>query len=111
MVCRKNKLIVILKPFSVILLLFSVFAIVWLRSSVVSLEYNISNLEKKRTELMIQRKILAAERANLISVERFENAASNGLVFPDRIKVVHVKKAKETDTYKASLVIKEKEDR
>jgi cell division protein FtsL len=103
MIRRQNRLIAMLKPLSIVVLLLSIFSIVWLRSSIVSLEYNISNLEKKKTELMIQRKILTAERANLISVERFENAASNGLVFPDRIKVVHVKKAKEIEPYRVSF--------
>ncbi|MDI6800471.1 MAG: hypothetical protein QMD01_00220 [Thermodesulfovibrionales bacterium] len=100
-----SRMIFILKPFSIALLLFSIFAIVWLRSSIVSLEYNISNLEKKRIALMTERKTLAAERARLVSVERFKNVAAKGFTFPDRVKVVHVKRAGDKETYKASFVV------
>lgn len=109
MICRrKNRLIGMLKPVSVVLLLFSIFSIVWLRSSFVSLEYSISSLEKKKTALMRDMKMLAAERASLMSVERFERVANNGAVnggfaFPDRVKVVHVKKANDKEPYMASF--------
>lgn len=108
MVCRKNKIIEILKPLSIVMLLLSIFSIVWLRSSFVSLEYSISSLEKKKAVLMKNRKMLTAERANLSSVERFEKVAGNGIVngrftFPDRVKVVYVKKAKDNEPYRASF--------
>ncbi|MCL4536381.1 MAG: hypothetical protein M1610_02150 [Nitrospirae bacterium] len=109
MICRReNRLIYLLKPISVVLLLFSIFSIVWLRSSFVSLEYRISSLEKKKTVLMRDMKMLAADRANLMSVERFEKVANNGTVnggfaFPDRVKVVHVKKAKDKESYMAAF--------
>lgn len=103
MLRRESRLLWIMKPLSVLALLFSVFLMVWLKSSVVSLEYSISSLEKKKTELMRERKLFAAERANLLSVERFQNVAANGFEFPDRVKVVYVKSLKTTDTYTASL--------
>ncbi len=97
-----------LKPLSIAMLLLSIFSIVWLRSSFVSLEYSISSLEKKKSVLMKDRKMLAAERASLLSVERFEKVAGNstvnsGFVFPDRVKVVYVKKAKDNEPYRASF--------
>lgn len=104
---KENRLICLLKPVSVVLLLLSIFTIVWLRSSFVSLEYSISSLEKKRTELMRDRKLLAAERAGLLSVERFEKVANStvngGFAFPDRVKVVYVKRAKDKEPYMASF--------
>lgn len=103
MIYRKNKIIEILKPLSVVILLLSIFSIVWLRSSFISLEYCISSLEKKKSLLMKDRKVLIAERASLLSVERFEKVAANGFVFPDRVKVVYVKKAKDNEPYKASF--------
>jgi hypothetical protein len=108
MICRRNKIIEMLKPLSIAMLLLSIFSIVWLRSSFVSLEYGISSLEKKKSALMKDRKMLAAERASLLSVERFEKVASNstvngGFAFPDRVKVVYVKKAKDNEPYRASF--------
>ncbi|GER92551.1 hypothetical protein A45J_0267 [hot springs metagenome] len=108
MIYRRNKLIFILKPFSIILLLISIFTIVWMRSSFVSLEYSISSLEKKKAALMRDKKVFAAERASLLSAERFEKFVSNstvsgGFVFPDRVKVVYVKRAKENEPYRASF--------
>jgi hypothetical protein len=104
MIYRKgNRLTGVLKPVCIVLLLISVFFIVWLRSSFVSFEYSISSLEKKKAELMRDGKMLAAERASLLSVERFEKVAANGFTFPDRVKVVYVKRAKDNEPYRASF--------
>ncbi|MDI6727476.1 MAG: hypothetical protein QMD44_00950 [Thermodesulfovibrionales bacterium] len=108
MIRRQNRLLAMLKPLSIAMLLLSIFSIVWLRSSFVSLEYSISSLEKKKSVLMRDRKMLAAERASLLSVERFEkvavsNTVNGGFTFPDRVKVVYVKKAKDNEPYRASF--------
>lgn len=100
---KKNRFIQFLKPFSVLLIMVLTFAIVWIRSSYVSLEYNIRDLEKKKTELMKTGKLIAAEKASLISAERFGKVVAEGFTFPDRIKVVHVKSTKDGDSYKASF--------
>jgi cell division protein FtsL len=94
-----------LKPVLLVALLFLIFGIVWLRSSVVSLEYSLSNLEQKRTKLMRERKLLAAEQANLLYIGRLQNVASNGmgLGFPDRVRVVYVNTSPEHDMYRASF--------
>lgn len=102
---KQNRFIWMLKPLAVTAVLFSVFATVWLRSSVVSLEYKLSSLEKKKMGLMREAKTLLAERAGLLSVERFENVAMSGqgFTFPDRLKVVFVEKAGGNEPRKASL--------
>ena len=91
------------KRLLVLLVILSVFAIVWLRSGVRSLEYGLSSLEKKKQQLMKENKLLAAERANLMSFERFQKTADEGFVVPDRIKVVYVKKAVEKAPLKVAL--------
>ncbi|MBI3591960.1 MAG: hypothetical protein HY099_00465 [Nitrospirae bacterium] len=108
MICRKrNRFACLVKPFSSVLLLFLIFGIVWLRSSVVSLEYSLSNLEKKKMELTRDKKALMAEQANLLYIGRLESVAANGagLGFPDRVRVVYVKKAKNKEAYRASLML------
>lgn len=104
---RKNRLLSVLKPISIVLFCISVFTLVWLRSGIISLEYKISNLEKKKTELIISREILIAERASLLSMERFKIIALDGekFTFPDRVNVVHVKRTVDVEPYKASVVV------
>lgn len=106
--CRRRSWFVgVLKPLSIVMLLFMIFTIVWLRSSVVSLEYRLSSLEKKKVELARDRKLLLAERSNLLAIGRLENtAAGSGFAFPDRMRVVYVKKGGDSNTYKASLLAK-----
>lgn len=103
---RRNRFAAFLKPFMTVLLAFSVFGLIWLRSSVVSLEYKINDLEKKRDAMTIQRKLYAAERAKLLSVERFEKASvsGSGFGFPDRVKVVYVKKMSGNEQRKTSYL-------
>ncbi|MBZ0158059.1 MAG: hypothetical protein K8I29_17820 [Alphaproteobacteria bacterium] len=96
-----------LRWLSVATLLFSFFAIVWLRSSVVSLEYSLSRLEKRETDLAKEKKSLVAERANLLYVGRLEAVAANGsgFVFPDRMKVVYVKREMKQEPYKVAMTV------
>ena len=108
---RKEKWFVsLLKPVSLLLLLFMVFGIVWLRSSVVSLEYSLSNLEKKRSDIIKENKVLAAEQANLLYIGRIQTMASNGtgFEFPDRVRVVYVNTSGARDVYTASLAVDNK---
>ncbi|NTU42996.1 MAG: hypothetical protein HGA78_08080 [Nitrospirales bacterium] len=100
---KRNRTVSFLKPFFVVSMLFLVFSIVWLRSSIISLEYSISRLESKKEELLRDRKLFMAKKANLLSVDKFEAASASGFVFPDRVKVVYVKRADEGGTYKASF--------
>lgn len=110
MIRRKNRFAEMLKPVSVVLLLFSIFGTVWLRSGIVSLEYRLSTLENRKRELMRDTKGLLAEKASLLSVERFEKVAMDGtgFTFPDRVRVVFVKRADEQEPRKTSLLAGEK---
>jgi len=84
-----------LKPLFVVFFLGGIFGIVWLRSSILTMEYSISELECRKMERLREAKMLLAERAMLLSMQKIEKTAvrSLGLVFPDRTRVVYVKGA------------------
>ncbi len=94
-----------LVPLSVALILFGIFSIVWLRSSVRTAEYSIAALDHRRMEILRDRKTLMAEKAGLLSIQSVKSKGSGklALVFPDRIKVVYVKKDGKNTPFKASL--------
>ena len=94
-----------LVPLSVALILFGIFSIVWLRSSVRTAEYSIAALDHRRMEILRDRKTLMAEKAGLLSTQSVKSKGSGklALVFPDRIKVVYVKKDGKNTPFKASL--------
>ena len=94
-----------LVPLSVALILFGIFSIVWLRSSVRTAEYSIAALDHRRMEILRDRKTLMAEKAGLLSIQSVKSKGSGklALVFPDRIKVVYVKKDGKSAPFKASL--------
>lgn len=100
---KRNRSVSFLKPVFFLTMLFLVFGLVWLRSGVISLEYSISRLEAQKEELLRDRKLLAAKRANLLSLDKFETASARGFVFPDRVKVVYVKRVEDGGTFKASF--------
>lgn len=101
----KNMLLFMLKPLFIALLIFGVFGLVYLRSGVMTLEYSLGDLEKKKMNYLKERKMLLAEKTSLLSFERVEASlsGSHGFVFPDRIRVIHVKKQKGSLPYRASL--------
>lgn len=92
-------------PLSIALILFGIFSIVWLRSSVRTAEYSIAALDHRRMEILRDRKTLMAEKAVLLSIQSVKSKGSGklALVFPDRIKVVYVKKDGKSTPFKASL--------
>lgn len=107
------------KPLCIVLLLFGLFGMVWLRAGVVSISYDLRNLEEKKMEALKDMKMLSAERSKVISLANISSTlrsqgqdkgdcklVSSGFVFPDRVKVIHIKKHKGPETYKASLEIK-----
>lgn len=100
---NSNGFFFLLKTLSVILLLVSIFSIVWLRSSVVSMEYRLGKLESTKMEMLKERKHLDAQRASLMSVERLGKTAAREYVFPDRVKVVYVKKDNGQETRKTAV--------
>ncbi|HXX54068.1 MAG TPA: hypothetical protein VEI28_05800 [Thermodesulfovibrionales bacterium] len=89
----KNMASCLLKPLYVAVLLGGIFGVVWLRSSILTMEYTISELECKKMERLREAKMVLAERAMLLSIQKMEKTAVKnlGLVFPDRTRVVYVK--------------------
>ena len=90
----KNKMLfaAMVKPLIIIVLLFGLFGIVYLRSSVMQ-------------EHLRERKMLLAETTSLLSFEKIEASLSKsqGFVFPDRIRVIHVKKQEKVSPYRTAL--------
>ncbi|MDX9714072.1 MAG: hypothetical protein RBT37_01445 [Dissulfurispiraceae bacterium] len=103
--CRNNKGNMLLKVLSVLILIASIFSVVWLRSSVVSIEYSLGKLENTKIAMLKERKLLAAERASLLSVERLGKVAAKTYVFPDRVRVVYVKKDAAQDMRKTAASV------
>ncbi|MCE5195304.1 MAG: hypothetical protein LLF28_07665 [Nitrospiraceae bacterium] len=81
-------------PILVVVLLFGIFMIVWLRSNVRTVEYTIAELDNKKMAELKERKSLMAEKAGLLSIQNLKEKTGGklALVFPDRTKVVYVKK-------------------
>jgi len=95
----------IFRPLCIALLLVGQFSLVWLKSHVLNLEYNIGVLEKMKADHIKERRLLLAEKAGLQSLDRLEASATenSSFIFPDRVKVIHVKKQKGSLPRKASL--------
>jgi hypothetical protein len=87
------------------LFLAGLFSLVWLKSHVLNLEYNIGVLEKMKADHIKERRLLLAEKAGIQSLERLEAAAmeNSSFIFPDRVKVIHVKKQRGSLPHRASL--------
>lgn len=102
---KRNIFFFLIKPLCIVLLLFLNFGLIWLKSNVISLEYNISNLEKRKEECLRERKLLFAEKANLQSFETVNSSFSEdyGFVFPNRVRVIHVKRKSVPLPYSVSM--------
>ena len=109
------------KPLCILLLLAGLFGLIRLRSTVVAANYDIRNLEEKKTEAIKNMKLLLAERSKYASLEKvaasfqtdtqgkeISTASNDNNLFGNRVRVVHIKKNKGVQPYKASL---EKEGR
>jgi len=106
---KKNLASLIFRPLCIILLLVGQFGLVWLKSHVISLEYNIGILEKVKADQIKERRLLLAEKAGLQSLERLgaSSADNSDFIFPDRVKVIHVKRQKGVLPHNVSLEKKE----
>ena len=95
----------IFRSLCIALLLVGQFSLVWLKSHVLSLEYNIGILETVKANHMKERRLLLAEKAGLQSLEKLEASVANSsdFIFPDRVKVIHVKRQKDSLPHKVSL--------
>jgi len=87
------------------MIILSIFALVWLKAEITSLEYRISRYEKERLDLLRRKKELIVKRSELLSIENIEHIAMNrlGLTFPDRKKVIYVKRGGGTFNYRAGF--------
>ncbi len=114
---NQNMLSFFYKPLCMVLLLFGLFGLIWLRSNVVSLAYELRSLEEKKIAALKDMKSSLAERASLMSLEKIDASfkgsvqgetvyANSGYVFPDRVRVVHIKQNRRPESLKASLEIR-----
>ncbi|MGD8352372.1 MAG: hypothetical protein PVG55_05205 [Nitrospirota bacterium] len=89
-------------PLLVVSLFAGIFGMVWLRSQITSMEYRMGILEREKVEALREEKALYAEMSSLLSIEQ---VARNGmsLEFPDRQRVIYVKRDKGGVPYTASL--------
>jgi hypothetical protein len=90
------------KPLLILMLLIGVFGLVKMRAAIVSVEYDIGELEKKKAELLTQRKALQAEFSAMLSLKSVEGRELE-LVFPDRERVIYVKRDGVNKPYAASM--------
>jgi hypothetical protein len=109
---NSNMLSLLGKPLCVALLLIGLFGLIWLRSSVTTVAYDLRTLEDKKMDALKETKILLANRAKLMSLEKLDvsfktnthgEATFADYVFPDRTRVVHITRSRGPETYKASL--------
>ncbi len=84
------------------LLLASIFGLVWLRSHITSMEYRIGRMQEQKLEAMKEEKALVAKMAAMLSLKQLE-ARDLELEFPDRQRVIYVKREKGGVPYTASL--------
>lgn len=100
----KSILAYFIKPLLFIMIFIGIFGLVWLRSGIIAIEYQIGMLEKEKTDALREKKLLIAERASMLSIKEVgERGMVTGLTFPDRKKVLYVKKDNQWETYSASL--------
>jgi cell division protein FtsL len=99
----KNKALVKFGFFLYIVL--SLFTIIWLKAAVVNIKYELGELDKTKAELVRERKLVVAKRANFYSTERIEKVALNrlGMTMPMRENVFYVKRTPAAGPYKASM--------
>lgn len=102
---RKSLLSSLFLPFCILGFLIAIFLIVWLRSGVRTVEYNIALLNDQRAEILKEKKALLAEKANFLSIENIKDKKNGkvAFVFPDRTKVIYVKKDDNFIPHRASF--------
>lgn len=100
---RDSLLWIVVKVFFIPMVLLSVFLMVGLKGKITSLEYRISELENRKLQLAKEKKELLVKRSDLLSVKNIEHVAMNrlGLAFPDRKRVIYVKKTEMPHNFRA----------
>jgi hypothetical protein len=108
--CRQSKssLWGIIRLLIVPAIIISVFMLIWLKSEITSLEYRISEYESERLDLLKQKKTLIVRRSDILSIKNIEYVAMNrfGLSFPDRKKVIYVKRGESPFNVRAGMHLK-----
>jgi cell division protein FtsL len=102
---KRNKKRLVLKLSCFLYIVLCLFSIIWLRATVVNLEYEIGALDKMRADLVRERKVVVARRANFYSTGKIENVALKrlGMTMPERQNVYYVKRRLVAGPYRASL--------
>jgi hypothetical protein len=109
---NSNMVSLLYKPLCIAFLLFGLFGLIWLRSSVTTVAYDLRNLQEKKDKALRDEKILLAEKAKLMSLEKLDvsfQPKSQGegryadYVFPDRTKVIHIAESRGPKVYQASF--------
>jgi cell division protein FtsL len=85
--------------------IFCLFAIIWLKAAVVNMKYELGALDKMKAELVRERKMAVAQRANSYSTEKIEKVAMNrlGMTLPVRENVYYVTRTQVAGPVKASF--------
>jgi hypothetical protein len=99
---RTHVLVSLLKPVLVFLLLAGVFGLVWLRSSIISIEYAIGDMERQKAAAIVEAQLLSAELSALMSIREVDERKL-ALAFPDRQRVIYVKRDRGGGPYTASF--------
>jgi len=102
---KGNKKRVILKLSCFLYIVLCLFSMIWLRATVVNLEYEIGDLDKMRADLLRERKMVVAERANFYSTGKIEKVALKrlGMIMPERQNVYYVKRMLVAGPFRASM--------
>jgi cell division protein FtsL len=80
-----------------------IFSLICLRTNIVNLRYEINTLQDRKTEFLSEEKLMAAEKANVYSFEKIEEAAIRlGMKLPDRKNIIFVKKVSGAAPFKVS---------
>ena len=80
-------------------------SIVWLKAAVVNLEYDMGALGNLKTDLVRERNMAVAQRANFYSPEKIENVAVKrlGMTLPERENIYFVKRTPVAVSFRASM--------
>jgi hypothetical protein len=99
---QKNLFLRLTTPLLLVLLCVNIFGLVWLRSQITSTEYRIGQLQREKVEALKEEKFLYAKMSSMFSIQQVTTRGLE-LRFPDRQKVVYVKRDKGGVPYTASL--------
>lgn len=98
------------KIFFLPVIIISVFLMIGLKGKITSLEYRISELESQKLHLVKEKKELLVKRSDLLSIKNIEHVAMNrlGLTFPDRKRVIYVKREELPHNFRAEYSLPER---